>query len=107
MPGQTGVFFFGRFVTGQERFQDCHAGLDFCDVSVQLGHYLPDLVIARAHGLPPSPSSPSSAESSASLPATSCRWTIASAARARISAGVMVIRGLARAAPSRAVISSG
>ena len=39
---------FGGFFTGQERFQDSDAGLDFCDVSVELGHDLPDLVIARS-----------------------------------------------------------
>jgi hypothetical protein len=72
VSGSAGVFFFLRdLVAGQERFQDCGAGLDFRDVSVQLGHYLPDLVIARAHGLPsPDSSSPSSADRSASLPAT-------------------------------------
>src|SRR5262245_53219123 len=86
MPISAGVFFFLRgFVVGQERFQNCDAGFDFRDVSVQLGHYPPDLVITCAHGLPsPTSSSPSSAESSASLPATSCRWAIASAARAWI-----------------------
>jgi hypothetical protein len=41
VSGSAGVFFFLRdFVVGQERFQDCPAGLDVRDVSVQLGHYL-------------------------------------------------------------------
>src|SRR5215469_13263969 len=93
--------FLRDFVAGQERIQDCEAGLDFRDVNLQLGHDPPDLVIACAHGLPwLASSSPSSADSSASLPATSCRWAIASSARARISADVMVAPGLARAAVS-------
>src|SRR5215469_5984319 len=105
------VFFFvflGDFVAGQERIQDCEAGLDLRDVNLQLRYDPPDLVITRAHGLPwPALSSPSSADSSASLPATSCRWAIASSARARISADVRVALGLARAAASSLLISPG
>jgi hypothetical protein len=41
----TGVFFRGGLFIGQERFQDCDVGFDFCDMKVQLGHYLPDFVI--------------------------------------------------------------
>src|SRR5262245_66640398 len=52
VSGSAGVFFLRDFVAGQERFQGCEAGLDFCDVNLQVGHYSPDLVITRAHGLP-------------------------------------------------------
>src|SRR5215469_14084820 len=106
--GQPGVFLPPNFVVGQERLQECDAGLYFRDVNVQLGHHPPDLVLTRAHDWPlPISSSPRSAKSSASLSATSCRWAIASAATARISAGVMVCLGLARAASSSALISPG
>jgi amino acid transporter len=102
------AFLARGFVVGQECFQDRDAGLDFRYVNIELGHYPPDLVITCAHDLSsPDSSSSSSAESSASLSATSCSWAMACAATARISAGVMVFPGLASAAASRALISSG
>jgi len=45
------VFFARNSFVCQERFQDGNAGLDLCDVNIELGHYPPDLVITRAHGL--------------------------------------------------------
>src|SRR5579871_6705500 len=102
----SGAFVFEGFAVGQERFEDCDAGLDFGDVSLQFGQHLPDLVLTRGHGLPsPGSSSASSADSSASLSATLCRWVVASAASARISAGVRVFLGLARTLASSVLIS--
>jgi hypothetical protein len=43
--GSAGVLLLGNFVIGQQCFQDCDPGLDFGHVNVQLGYYLPDLVI--------------------------------------------------------------
>src|ERR1700746_1249478 len=80
--GSAGVFILRDVALGQECFQDCDVGLDFRDLNVQLGHYLPDLVLTQVYDLPsPTSSPPSSADSSATLPATSCRLTIDSAAR--------------------------